>query len=156
MKNKLLVILPAVFIALVAGFCAFLLLAKPAPFRLNEQFYGTAELTSISVDELQRLVDDKASFVVFISQPSCRASADFEKILQSFIAKHPMKFYEIAFSDLKNLPFAKGVRFYPSFLVFKNGQLVDFLEADSDEDASAYTSLDGFETWFTKQIILQE
>lgn len=154
MKNKLLLILPTTLIVVIAVTCAFLLLAKPAPFRLDERYYGDAELTPISADELQRLVDDKTSFAVFVSQPSCRASTDFEKVLQSFVAAHSMQFYEIAFSDLKELPLAENVRFYPSFLIFKNGALVDFLEADSDEDASAYISLDGFETWIAKQVIL--
>ena len=154
MKNKLPIFLSAVLVVIVAIVCAFPLLAKPATFRLDEQYYGTAELTPISAEELQRLVYNKSSFAVFVSQPSCRTSADFEKILQSFVVAHPMQFYEIAFSDLKNLSFAEAVRFYPSFLIFKDGKLVDFLEADSDEDASAYTSLDGFETWCTKQVIL--
>ena len=156
MKNKLLILIPAVLVILVAGIGAFLLLTKSATFNLDEQYYGNAELTLISADKLQRLVDDKSSFAVFVSQPACRASADFEKVLQSFIAKYPMKFYEIAFSDLKNLSFAENVRFYPSFLIFEKGKLVDLLEADSDDDAGAYTSLDDFETWFTKQVTLQE
>ena len=65
-----------------------------------------------------------------------------------------MKFYEIAFSDLENLPFVADVRFYPSFLIFKKGKLVDFLEADNDDHAAAYTSLDGFQNWLTGQVIL--
>lgn len=154
MKNKLLVILPTALIALVAAVCAVLFLTHPAPFRLDETDYGNAALEPISAERLQQLVDEKASFAVFVSQPSCRASADFEKVLQSFVAEHSMRFYEIAFSDLKDLSFAKDIRFYPSFLIFKKGKLIDFLEADNDEDASAYTSLDGFMTWFTKQVVL--
>lgn len=154
MKNKLFIILPAALIALIAASCAIFFATRPASFRLDDRFYGDATLETISADDLQRLVDDKSSFAVFVSQPSCRTSADFEKNLQSFIAKYPMHFYEIAFSNLKTLPFAEKVRFYPSFLIFKDGKLVDFLEADSGEDASAYTSLDGFETWFTKQVSL--
>jgi len=152
-KNKLLVIIPTVLIAVVAVACAVFFLLHSAPFRLDEQYYGSAALDSISATELQQFVDEKKSFAVFVSQPSCRASADFEKVLQSFIAETPMRFYEIAFSDLKELPFASEVRFYPSFLIFKQGKLVDFLEADSDDDASAYTSLDGFKAWLSKQVI---
>lgn len=153
MKNKLLVIIPTVLIAIAAVACAVFFSLQSAPFRLDEQYYGSAALDSISAAELQQLVDEKKSFAVFVSQPSCRASADFEKVLQSFIAETPMRFYEIAFSDLKELPFASEVRFYPSFLIFKRGKLVDFLEADNDDDASAYTSLDGFKAWLSKQVI---
>lgn len=154
MKNKLPIILSVALVAVVVAVCVFLSFAKPVPFRLDESYYNDAAIETIPADNLQRLVNDRASFAVFVSQPSCRTSADFEKILQSFIAEHPVHFYEIAFSDLKNLPFAEDVRFYPSFLIFKDGKLVDFLEADSDDDASAYTSLDGFTTWFTKQVLL--
>ncbi len=154
MKNKLFIILPIALIVVVAAVCVFFFAAQPSSFRLDDQYYNNATLETISADDLQRLVDSKASFAVFVSQPSCRTSADFAKILQAFIAEHPLHLYEIAFSDLKTLPIADEVRFYPSFLIFKNGKLVDFLEADSDEDAGAYTSLDGFTTWFTKQVVL--
>lgn len=154
MKNKLLVIIPTALIAIAAVACAVFFSLRPAPFRLDEQYYSSAALDSISASELQQLVDEKKSFAVFVSQPSCRASADFEKVLQSFIFETPMRFYEIAFSDLKELSFASEVRFYPSFLIFKQGKLVDFLEADNDDDASAYTSLDGFKAWLSKQVIL--
>lgn len=153
MKNKLLVIIPAALIIIAAVACAVFFSLQSAPSHLDEQYYGSAALDSISATELQRFVNEKKSFAVFVSQPSCRASADFEKVLQSFIAEVPMRFYEIAFSDLKELSFASEVRFYPSFLIFKQGKLVDFLEADNDDDASAYTSLDGFKAWLSKQII---
>lgn len=154
MKNKLFIIIPTVLIVAMAAVCAIIFTLQPASFRLDDRYYDDAALETISADDLQRLVDEKSSFAVFVSQPSCRTSADFEKILQSFIVEHPLHLYEIAFSDLKTLPVADEVRFYPSFLIFKNGKLVNFLEADSNDDASAYTSLDGFITWFTQQVIL--
>ena len=138
MKRKLLIILPAALIVIIAVVCGLIFVLHPAPFRLDDQYYGEASLETISADHLQRLVDEKSSFAVFVSQPACRASDNFEKVLQSFVAEHPMKFYEIAFSDLENLPFVAGVRFYPSFLIFKKGKLVDFLEADNDDHAAAY------------------
>lgn len=154
MKNRLLIIIPAVLVVFIAAVSVVIFAIHSAPFRLDDQYYDAAALEPISPDNLQRLIDDKSSFAVFVSQPSCRTSADFEKILQTFVTEHKIKFYEIAFSDLKTLSVAEKVRFYPSFLIFKNGRLVDFLEADDDEDASAYTSLDGFQTWFSKQVIL--
>lgn len=154
MKRKLLIILPAALIIIIAVVCGIIFALHPAPFRLDDQYYGEASLETISADQLQQLVDEKSSFAVFVSQPACRASDNFEKVLQSFVAEHPMKFYEIAFSDLENLPFVADVRFYPSFLIFKKGKLVGFLEADNDDHAAAYTSLDGFQTWLTEQAIL--
>lgn len=154
MKNKLLVILPTIFIVIAAVACAIIFSLQRAPFRLDEQYYNHAALDAISAGDLQQLVDEKKSFAVFVSQPSCRASADFEKVLREFVAATNIQIYEIAFSDLKDLSFASEVRFYPSFLISKQGKLVDFLEADNDDDAAAYTSLDGFKTWFTEQVIL--
>lgn len=156
MKNKLLIILPVTIVAILAIACAIFFTTRSNAFRLDDQYYGSASIEPVSVSTLQQLVDQKSSFAVFVSQPSCRASAELENILQSFTEQHQIHFYEIAFSDLKSLSFAEEVRFYPSFLIFKNGQLVDFLEADNDEDAAAYTSVDGFETWFTKNVILRE
>ncbi len=153
MKNKLAVIIPTIFVVVLAAACAFFIL-RPTSFRLDEEYYSEDMIQPISATDLQRLIDKKSSFAVFVSQPACRTSDDLKKHIQSFTAEHSLKFYEIAFSELKTLPVADAVRFYPSFLIFEKGKLVDFLEADSDEDAPAYTSLDGFQAWFTKRVAL--
>lgn len=152
MKRYVIAIIIIVFSVAVSLF-TFLYLQK-APFTLSPEYYGTAEIQTIDINDLHRLIKDQESFGLFISQPSCQASADLEKHLNDFTNTYSIKIYEINFSALKDSNIIPDLRFYPSFAIFRTGNLVDFLEANSNEDASAYTSSDGFTSWFTQYIKL--
>lgn len=135
-------------------FLSVLLYAKNARFALSSEYYGVGEIQTITTDELQTLIDEQKSFGLFVSQPACQASADLEKHLREFLDVHLLKFYEISFSALKDSDIISGLHFYPSFAIFRDGKVIDFLEADSDADASAYTSVDGFTDWFSSYVKL--
>lgn len=119
-----------------------------ANFALSPEYYGVAEIEPLDLGTLQTLIDEEKSFGLFVSQPACQASADLEQYIEEFQETHPLKFYEISFSSIKDAGIIPGLRFYPSFVLFHDGEVVDFLEANSDEDASAYTSTIGFTNWF--------
>lgn len=152
MKRRFLGIVAVVISTLVVVIAVFY--AKNARFTLEPEYYGTAEIQTIEIGELQTLADEQKSFGLFVSQPSCQASADLEKYLNEFLNTHPLKFYEISFSTLKGSDIVPDLRFYPSFVIFRDGKVVDFLEANSDEDADAYTSPDGFTNWFSNYVEL--
>jgi len=128
---------------------------KNAPFALDSGSYGVSEIQTINLDDLQTLIDEQKSFGLFISQPACQASADLAKHLAEFTDAHSLKFYEISFSVIKDSDIIPELKFYPSFAIFHDGKVVDFLEANSDADAPAYTSANGFEQWFTKYVKLE-
>lgn len=147
-KSKLLIIIfvPLALIALaVVAAVAFL----RAPFALSPENYTTAALEPIDLDQLNQLISEEKSFGLFISQAGCQASNDLRQHLETFTTSHTLKFYEISFSALKDQGIIPDLKFYPSFALFRRGQVVDFLEADSNEGSPAYSSVAGFSDWFT-------
>ena len=44
------------------------------------------------------------------------------------------------------------VKYYPSFAIYKDGELIDFLDAESDEDLNRYKDIVEFEQWFNGYI----
>lgn len=143
-------IVVTIFVVTIAVFRA-----KTVRLSLDAEYYGISDIQSIDSDVLNQLIQDKKSFGLFISQPSCQASEDFEQYLADFTETYNLKFYKINFSNLKDSNIIPELRFYPSFAIFYEGEVVDFLAADSDEDAAAYTSVDGFKDWFTKYVKLE-
>ncbi|HAB66486.1 MAG TPA: hypothetical protein DCE23_03865, partial [Firmicutes bacterium] len=93
---------------------------------------------------------------VFLYQPSCIASADFESVLNEFINSNKISIYKLTFSSIKNTEIGEKIKYYPSFMIYNKGEMVDFLESDKDEDVEYYTSKDGFTKWFTKYVKLRE
>ena len=148
MKRHILAITAIIITILVVVVAIFHI--QTSRFALDSEYYGVSDIQTIDVETLNQLINGRKTFGLFVSQPSCQASVDLEKYLQDFTKTYQVKFYEISFSALKDNNMIPGLRFYPSFVIFHDGEVVDFLEADSDEDATAYTSTDGFKDWFTE------
>lgn len=148
MKSRVLTVSTIIISTLVVAIAIFRI--ANARFSLDSEYYGVSELQNIDTSTLNQLIQDQKSFGLFVSQPSCQASADLAKNLQEFTDTHRLKFYEISFSTLKDSNIIPDLRFYPSFVIFHDGKVVDFLAADSDEDSAAYTSVAGFESWFAE------
>lgn len=151
MKKKVLLIILIVLSFLVT----IILKQNNKPFYLEDSYYGINNVTEINVDELNELINNKKSFAVFVYQPMCINSCDFEKVLDEFLEEEKISIYKIAFSDIRDTEIGKSVKFYPSFIIYNNGNMIDFLESNKDEDVNYYTSKEGFKKWFTKYVKLK-
>ena len=145
MKKKVLLII--LIILIVLSFLVTIILKQNnKPFYLEDSYYGINNVTEINVDELNELINNKKSFAVFVYQPMCITSCDFEKVLDEFLEEEKISIYKIAFSDIRDTEIGKSVKFYPSFII---------LESNKDEDVNYYTSKEGFKKWFTKYVKLK-
>ncbi len=137
---------------LVICLAAFLIFHRTSTFRLSPEYYSEAQIEEVDLGEIRDQINEGKSFAVFAHQPGCQTSAELAQIVQDFSSQHSLKFYQIGFSDLKNSGLVSELRFYPTFVIFRDGKVVDFLKADSGDDMSAFTSLEGFIEWFNKYV----
>ena len=158
MKNKIIKILTSLFILTIVITAVVILIVNKnkKPFYLDSNYYGTDSIKEIRIDELNRLIDNKKSFAIFIYQPKCITSFDFENVLNEFIEEEKISIYKIAFSDIKDTKIGKSIKYYPSFIVYNKGRIVDFLRANKNEDVKYYLSKKGFKSWFTKYVKLKD
>ncbi len=155
MKKKV-VICISILSALLITIISILLTKKvEKPFYMEDSYYGANNIIEIKIDKLNKLIDKKESFAVFIYQPMCITSSNFESVLSEFLKDKQISIYKIAFSNIKDTDLGKSIKYYPSFVIYNKGKMVDFLEADKDEDVRYYSSKDGFESWFTKYVKLK-
>lgn len=157
MKKKWLIISVVVLILVVAAIVVFLIFQNRSKiFSLESKYYNTGEKIEINTSELEALISDKESFVVFVSQTMCFSSSNFEVVINEFLEKNPITIYEINYSELKESDLGDFLEHYPSFVIYKNGKVVDFLDANADEDTDYYKTADGLESWLTTYISLDE
>ena len=150
-KKKLLLVISVLILLSIIIFITFKVLNRN--FYLDDKYYGNNEIYEIGIEEFNNSISNKESFGIFVYQPACTTSAEFEQVLYDFFKQNNMSIYKIKFSDIyEHTDFLK---FYPSFIIYKNGKMVDFLEADKDKDLKYYQSVDGFSEWFTKYVILK-
>lgn len=124
-------------------------------FYLEDKYYKEAKINEIDENKLESLINDKESFVVFVYQPMCITSSSFNELLNEFTNKYNMTIYMIPFSSIKDTNLEKHVKYYPSFVIFNNGKVVDYLKADSDDDTKCYENLPDFEDWFFSYVLLK-
>ena len=125
-------------------------------FYLEEKYYGDNNFLEIKNEELNELIDNKESFAIFIHKPFCSVSYEFNKILIEFLEKHKITFYKIDFSDIKKSYISNEIKYYPSFAIFYEGKLVDYLKADKDEDIKKYKNIESFEDWIKKYVTINK
>lgn len=142
----------ALFVVIVAGFA----IIHDAKFELEDGMYGDGQIINITIDDVKSKIAEHQSFALFVSQPGCRTADDLRKIVKEFASTHHLTIYEVDYSGLRESNLVPGLKFYPSFVVFRRGKSVDFLEADNSEDVSAYATLDGFSAWFTDHVIMKD
>lgn len=156
MKKKVVIIILILILILLSIGSFFLLNHNEKTFYLEDNYYGKKQITEINFDELEELIKKKESFAVFIYQPLCVTSSDFESILNEFVNDKKIIIYKIKFSDIKDTNLGNLIEYYPSFAIFNKGKLIDYLEADKDSDVDYYTSMSGFENWFNKYVKFKE
>ena len=144
MRNKLVLILILI--------SSFILTGCDNKFSLEKKYYEKSTYTEIEKEEYEKLIKDKESFAMFIYQPLCTTSYNFNKVLTKFMDMYEMNFYQMSFANMKETDLKDKIKYYPSFAIFKDGELVDYLDANSDEDTNKYKSLDYFASWFSSYV----
>lgn len=156
MKKKTIMIIAVVLLLVIGALIIiFLLNNSDKTFSLEDKYYGTSEIIKIDVETLSELIDSKGSFALFVSQEMCLASSDFEIVLNEFLEENPLTIYEINFSELTASELGDFLEYYPSFVLYKEGKVIDYLDANADVDLAYYQTSSGFKSWFTTYVNLE-
>lgn len=131
---------------------SILLVGCNGKIKLEDKYYKRSKFIDVDHSKVNDLIKSKESFVVFIYQPMCTMSSEFEELLDEYMDIRKISIYKMSFSDMKKTSLKDTVRFYPSFIIFKDGEVVDFLDADSDEDTNRYKILKAFKEWIESYI----
>ena len=111
------------------------------------------KLIELSTETYEEIIDNKESFVIFIYQPMCVTSNNFESVINEFMKKNNISIYKMKYSFMLETNLKDYINYYPSFAIIKNGKLVDHLDANSNEDINMFKNLNDFTNWFEKYVL---
>lgn len=137
-------------------FLSLFLVGCSKKFYFEDKYYGGNGFINLTIDKYNELIEDKESFGIFVYQPLCVASANFEEILNSYSASNHIQFYKMSFANMKETSLYDDVKYYPSFVIIEDGEVVAYLDAESEDDEDIYKNLDEFNKWFTSYVELKE
>lgn len=149
-KSNLLIIFAVLLIALLCTACG------TKTFMLDDKYYGASKFIEIDNKEYDKLISEKESFAVFIYQPLCAASSSFKEVLTEFSNKNGITFYKMTQTKMKESKLGETLKYYPSLVIIKDGKIVDYLDANGNEDVEFYKNVSNFSEWFSAYVKLKE
>ena len=68
------------------------------------------------------------------------------------MTKYKIDFLSISFEEFKTTKFYQTIKYAPSVLVVEQGNIVAYLNANSDDDLEKYQDTNKFEEWLNNYI----
>ena len=128
---------------------------KVEPFDLKDEYYKESKIIDLDKKELEQMIDDKESFVVYIYLPGCSSCAEFKEVLEEFQKDNKLVIYSTQIKIAHEIGLKEKIPYAPSFAVYKEGKLISYLDAMSDDDLGYYKTSEQFKEWLTKYINLK-
>ena len=152
-KKVIFVIIPLLLI----GIITFVLMNnKSEKFSLEDKYYGTGEFIDVSNSELENIIKNKENFLLYTYNNYCSLPIPCDSIFGSVMKEYGFNILQIKFSDFKETNLYKKVKLAPSVLIFKDGKLIEFLDAESDNDLKKYQNKEEFKNWLNNYIGLKK
>ncbi len=123
-------------------------------FTLDDIYYHNGEYIELSKDEVLKLIDDKANFLLFTYNDYCSLPVPCDNIFQKTMDKYDIDVVKLPFTQLKETKLYDTVKLAPSIILIKDGEIVNYLKADRDEDYDRYQNAKAFESWLKSYVNL--
>ncbi|MBO7699058.1 MAG: hypothetical protein J6S38_08520 [Erysipelotrichaceae bacterium] len=110
-----------------------------------------------NVEELNELENNKETFAVYVYLPGCVSCATFYPIVKEFTESNQIRMYALVLSNFakSSNSISDRVSYSPSMFIYKDGEVVAYLDPGSNDDLVYYETLEGLTTWFSKYIDIE-
>ena len=123
-------------------------------FYLSDQFYNAGEYIETDSEGVKELAKD--SYIIYTFNNFCIFTTPCDEIFKVVMDKYKIDIVSVPFSELKDTKYYDKVKLAPSILLIKDGEIVTYLRADSDEDFKKYQDSEVFEEWLSEYIYLEK
>ena len=158
--NKKTIIILCISFVLILSIAIIVILTKDNKyngdvFYLDDEYYDSGEFIESDSKSVEQLIDNKSTFLLFVYNNYCSLPISCETIFQEGIKHYKINAFEITFENLKSTSIYDTVKLAPSFVIIKDGKIIDYLKADDDDDLDKYQDVDAFKSWLNKYIIIK-
>jgi len=107
-----------------------------------------------SLEELQELEISKKTFPLFVFLSGCPTCAEFLPIVEEYAQTKNIEMYSIDLNDIwgTNNSITNSIKYAPSMFIYKDGEVIKYLDSNLDEDYEYYKSVDKLSEWFDTYI----
>ena len=125
-------------------------------FYLEDKYYNNSGLTDTSVKSLEDLVKNKKSFILFVYNDFCSFSIPCDSVFDETSTSLNIQILQIPYRDFKTSKLSSKLKYAPSIMIFEKGKVVDYLDAESDDDYDLYQDVTKFKIWLSNYIYIEK
>jgi len=120
---------------------------------LSSKYYNNGGVyLDIKSDVLDELEND--NYVLYIYNPYCNFEIPCDEIFKVFMKKYKVDFLSMPFNEFKKTKYYDTVKYGPSVIIIKKGEIVAYLDANSNADLIKYQKANAFEGWIKKYVFV--
>lgn len=129
----------------------------PAPeaverFRLSDMVDGQGELKEITAQEYNTMVAERKNFVVVLHMVVCPAEFPITNSAKQLAHDESLRLYSMVEDEFAQTDLARRIKYLPSVAIIREGDVVDFLDAEADEDLPYYKTAAGLKEWLEQWV----
>lgn len=133
--------------------CLFLsACTNSSKFSIEKEYYKESKFIDVASEDIKKLKENKKSFIVFTYNNYCMLEIPCDEIFKKVMNKYNISFLYLPYEEMKNTFIYDKVKLAPSVILIKEGEIVAYLDAESDEDLLKYQDTEEFEKWLTSYI----
>ena len=157
-KPNKIALVAIIFFCITIFFGGFFLIQNQIPktFRLEDELYAKSEAIDIKKEDYEKLISEKKSFIIMVDKPDCYTTANMRKYMSEFPDDMQFKYYRMMWSQAKDSSLHEYVKYVPSVVIIREGEVIDFLDADSDEDTAKYNETQALQDWIRSYVIFEK
>lgn len=121
-------------------------------FSIEKEYYKDSKYIDVNSEDIKKLKENKKSFIVFTYNNYCMLEIPCDEIFKKVMNKYNISFLYLPYEEMKNTFIYDEVKLAPSVILIKEGEIVAYLDAESDEDLLKYQDTEEFEKWLTSYI----
>lgn len=133
--------------------CLFLsACTNSSKFSIEKEYYKESKFIDVTSEDIKELKENKKSFIVFTYNNYCMLEIPCDEIFKKVMNKYNISFLYLPYEEMKNTFIYNEVKLAPSVILIKEGKIVAYLDAESNEDLLKYQDTEEFEKWLTSYI----
>ena len=133
--------------------CLFLsACTNSSKFSIEKEYYKESKFIDVSSEDIKELKENKKSFIVFTYNNYCMLEIPCDEIFKKVMNKYNISILYLPYEEMKKTFIYNEVKLAPSVILIKEGKIVAYLDAESNEDLLKYQDTEEFEKWLTSYI----
>lgn len=133
--------------------CLFLsACTNSSKFSIEKEYYKENKFIDVTSEDIKELKENKKSFIVFTYNNYCMLEIPCDEIFKKVMNKYNISILYLPYEEMKNTFIYNEVKLAPSVILIKEGEIVAYLDAESDKDLLKYQDTEEFEKWLTSYI----